>query len=136
MADRATSPFFDRLSKILLSNIHNKGQKIQISEALLVIQAPMLLSVASIMGCLKLQRMAKRRIRGWDGDFSTLPQPQQMIIWILSYMQTFPTVSMWLLCSALGIRRYMDMIPLPPSFQSKDNIHRPALYIGKPDVKF
>lgn len=93
-------------------------------------QAPMAISVISILACLKLQRMAKTNM-GWDGSFETLPQPQQSIIWFLSYMQTVPTVSIWLAVSVFGRRNYYDKIPLPSTVSLSGDKPAPALYIGK-----
>jgi hypothetical protein len=90
----------------------------------------MAVSVISIITCLKLQRMAKANM-GWDGSFETLPQPQKSIIWFLSYMQTVPTVTIWLVVSLFGTRHYYDRIPLPPSVSLLADKPTPALFIGE-----
>ncbi len=92
------------------------------------LQIPMAMSVVSIMVCLNLQRMAKNRNPGWDGSFQSLPKPQRGIIWFLSYMQTVPTVTIWLVVSLFGRRRYFDRVPLPSTAPAAAS--PPALYIG------
>jgi hypothetical protein len=91
----------------------------------------MLMSMASIIVCLRMQRKAKSGPDGWDGDFNTLSQPHKSIIWFLSYMQTFPTVTLWLVCGVVGTRRYLDMVPLPSTGPSLSSKSSPALYIGE-----
>ena len=90
----------------------------------------MAFSVLSIFACLKLQRMAKESTMRWDGSFDTLPQPQRSLIWFLSYMQTVPTLTIWLVIGMFGKRHYYDRVPLPVNQPLSAAGSRPALYIG------
>jgi len=51
---------------------------------------PLLAVVASTIMCLRLQKQSK--VRGWDGYFETLPEPQSSLIKFLSVLQSWPTV--------------------------------------------
>ena len=91
----------------------------------LLLQAPMLASVATTLVCLTMQKRAK--VGGWDGFIEkSLPEPRRSLLQLLSVFQTWPAVWIWSVLSLLSARPYFCAVPLPGSSKKWS----PRLYIG------
>lgn len=91
-------------------------------------QVPFLAAIASTVACINAQKGLKA-FGSWDGEFTSLQPHYRAVIWFMATMQTWPTVSVWLLLAMLGRRPYFSAVPLPGGGAREGDLEQ-SLFIG------